>query len=97
MKIEYHPALEQELQDVIDFYNERSKGLGTDFLNEFDRQVLKIAENPLQWTAVEDGVRRSMIKRFPFVIYFRIIEQNWIRITVVKHQRRHPIRGINRR
>ncbi|MGC8774816.1 MAG: hypothetical protein ACP5R6_06105 [Chlorobaculum sp.] len=46
MRIEYHPAIEDELRRIIDYYNECSAGLGTEFLNEFECQVLKIASNP---------------------------------------------------
>ena len=45
---------------------------------------------------IERDIRRSMLKRFPFVIYFRHISSDRIRITIVKHQRRHPKRGRQR-
>ena len=37
MKIEYHPAIEGELKEIIDYYNKHSSGLGKDFLSEFER------------------------------------------------------------
>jgi hypothetical protein len=43
MRIEYHPAIEGELSEIRDYYNERSRNLGDDFINEFERQVLRIA------------------------------------------------------
>lgn len=96
MRIEYHPAIEGELRRIIDYYNECSAGLGQEFLNEFERQVLKIASNPLRWVAVKGSIRRSLMHRFPYVIYFRIVHDDTLRVTVVKHQRRHPRRGISR-
>jgi len=94
MKIEYHPAIEHELRGIIDYYNECSAGLGKEFLNEFERQVIKIAANPYQWVAVKGSVRRSLMRRFPYVIYFRVVNKEALRVTVVKHQRRHPKRGF---
>jgi hypothetical protein len=46
MRIEYHPEIEGELAEIRDFYNERSPNLGDDFINEFERQVLRIASMP---------------------------------------------------
>ena len=46
MRIEYHPAIEGELAEIRDYYNEQSRNLGDDFINEFERQVLRIATMP---------------------------------------------------
>ena len=97
MKIEYHPAIEGELKEIIDYYNKHSSGLGKDFLSEFERQIFKISSMPTRWGVVEDDIRRSLIKRFPYVIYFRLVENNILRVLVVKHQRRHPNYGIKRK
>ena len=46
MTIEYHPAVEGEVAEARDFYESRVPGLGQDFVDEFERQVLKIADKP---------------------------------------------------
>lgn len=97
MRVEYHPAIEGELRAIIEYYNKCTKGLGTELLNEFERQILKIASKPTRWVTVEKDVRRSLMKRFPYVIYFRPLENNVLRVTVIKHQRRHPDYGRNRK
>lgn len=97
MRIEYHPALEKELREIIDYYEERSLGLGVAFLEEFERQVIAIAAMPERWMFVIDDIQRSLMKRFPYVIYFRVIDGTAIRITVVKHEKRHPLFGLSRR
>jgi hypothetical protein len=38
-----------------------------------------------------------MLARFPYVIYFLQTHANRLRVTVVKHQRRHPDLGRERR
>lgn len=97
MRIEYHPALENELREIIDYYEERSLGLGVAFLEEFERQVIAIAATPERWMFVVDDIQRSLMKRFPYVIYFRVVAGTVIRITVVKHEKRHPLFGLSRR
>ena len=97
MTVEYHPAVQQEVQRIRDYYNERVPGLGGDFVDEFERQVLRIAAAPKHWMVIKHDVRRSLMKRFPYIIYFREIGLDRVRITVVKHERRHPARGLQRK
>lgn len=97
MRVEYHPAIEHELREIMEYYNLCSSGLGLEFLNEFERQILKIASLPTQWRIAENDIRRALMKRFPYVIYFRVLKNDVLRVTVVKHQRRHPDYGLNRK
>ena len=97
MRIEYHPAIEGELVEIRDYYNEQSRNLGDDFINEFERQVLRIAAMPYRWMVVRGDTRRALMKRFPYLILFRVVNGEVIRITVIKHERRHPAFGVNRR
>ena len=32
MRVEYHPAIEQEIQEIVGYYNKVVDGLGTEFL-----------------------------------------------------------------
>ena len=97
MRIEYHPAIEGELAEIRDYYNEQSRNLGDDFINEFERQVLRIAAMPSRWMVVRGDTRRALMKRFPYLILFRVVNDAVIRITAFKHERRHPAYGMNRR
>ncbi len=97
MRVEYHPALEAELREIRDYYNDRSARLGDEFIDEFERQVLRIASMPERWMIVRGDTRRALMKRFPYVILFRVLEEPALRITVVKHERRHPAYGIHRK
>ena len=97
MRIDYHPAIAPELEEIRDYYERVSFGLGTDFIDEFERQVLAIAARPSRWMVVRGDIRRSLMKRFPYVILFRIVGDDWIRVTVVKHEKRHPAFGLQRR
>jgi toxin ParE1/3/4 len=96
MRIEYHPAIEAELTEVRDYYNSQSQNLGHDFVNDFERQVLRIAAMPTRWMIVRGDTRRALMRRFPYLILFRIVNESVIRITVIKHERRHPSYGMHR-
>ncbi len=97
MTVEYHPAVEAELEEIRNFYDGRRPGLGREFIDEFERLVLRMTAAPGRWMVVEADIRRALMRRFPYVIYFKQVGQERIRITVVKHQRRHPAYGRERR
>lgn len=99
MRVEYHPTLEQELRDIVGYYNQCSQGLGHEFLNEFEKEILSIAALPKRWRVIDTelGIRRALMKRFPYVIYYRVLGDEILRVTVVKHQRRHPTLGMGRK
>jgi plasmid stabilization system protein ParE len=97
MRIEYHPALEAELAEVRDYYNELLQGLGDEFIDEFELQVLRISAMPRRWMVLRGDIRRALMKRFPYVILFRLVDEPAIRITVVKHEKRHPSYGLERK
>jgi hypothetical protein len=60
-------------------------------------EIIWIYESPHQWIEIQGGIRRSLMSRFPYVIYFRIVNKNTLRITIIKHQRRHPQLGLDRK
>jgi toxin ParE1/3/4 len=97
MKVEYHPAIEAEVRSIQDHYEARSPGLGRAFVDEFERQVLQLAARPERWMVITGDLRRCLMRRFPYIIYFRSVDPERVRITVVKHQRRHPDYGRKRK
>jgi len=97
MKIEYHPAIEAEVRAIRDYYDARSPGLGGVFIEEFERQILQLVAKPRRWMVIAGDIRRCLMRRFPYIIYFRCVAPDRIRITVVKHQRRHPNFGRERK
>ena len=59
MTVEYHPAVEAELEEIRNFYEEQRPGLGREFIDEFERLVLRMAATPARWMAVEADIRRA--------------------------------------
>lgn len=51
-------------------YGAQRPNLGLAFLDEFDRTISLIREAPLLSTLVDPPVRRALIHRFPFGVFF---------------------------
>jgi hypothetical protein len=48
-----------------------------------------IQEAPERWNVIEADVRRYLMPRFPYAIYYRIYPDH-LRILAFKHHSRHP-------
>jgi hypothetical protein len=62
---------------------------GAQFLDAADRAILIILEAPDRWSIIEADVRRYLMSRFPFAIYYRVLPDQ-IRNLAFKHHSRHP-------
>lgn len=89
MQVVYHPEAEAELLEAVGFYEERLEGLGDRFLNEVDQRISEVLDAPNRWRVVEADVRRVILRRFPYGIYYRVAGEE-LRILAVKHHSRHP-------
>lgn len=96
MRLIHHPAAEAELISAARFYETRVSGLGSDFLAEFDHCIAVILEAPERWRPVKDDLRRYLMPRFPYGLYYRI-EGDEVRLLVIKHHSQHPDYGMSRR
>ena len=58
------PAVEAELREIQRYYEERSPGLGAQFVDEFERQILALAATPERWMVVTADIGRCLMRRF---------------------------------
>lgn len=96
MKLIFRRLAGQDLENAGIFYEEREPGLGERFLDEVDRLLLQVQENPLQFPAFDYGVRRGLVKSFPYAVYF-FIDDGTIVVLAVLHQHRRPGAWLGRR
>lgn len=85
-----HSEARAELDGAIAYYEEQKTGLGLDFLSEVERTVSKIQQNPnLGASYKTTGLRRYVMQRFPFLIFYREFEEI-IWIVAIAHSNRRP-------
>ena len=97
MTVEYHPLTVSDLNNAVAYYNQQRAGLGVEFRSEAHAAVARVCANPTQHAVVEHGIRRCLVNRFPYAVLFRLINQDAIRVLVIRHHRRHPNFGLGRR
>jgi plasmid stabilization system protein ParE len=89
MRLIHHPDAEKELIEAALFYERRVPTLGAQFLDAADRAIRAIQEAPGRSGIIEADVRRYLMPRFPYAIYYRILPDH-LRILAFKHHSRHP-------
>jgi len=89
MEILFHKLAKNELIKSRDYYDDIILGLGEHFINEFEKSLDRIKENPNLYPKVLKDIRKCNLKIFPFSIYFDINTNN-IRILAISHQKRKP-------
>ena len=72
-----------------EYLNGKVPGLGDAFADEIEAGIQKICATAYVWRVIEDDVRRFLIERFPYGIYYTV-ENDRIVIWAVKHLRRDP-------
>ncbi len=80
---------EVELWEAVQYYESRSPGLGLDFYAEVEASVDAISQSPDRCPARDDGTRRHLTHRFPYVVvYVRLPDHIWI--IAFAHCKRRP-------
>jgi plasmid stabilization system protein ParE len=62
-------------------------GLGLRLLEDFEKSLYKISINPLSFGLFDSYHRKARMKKFPFIIFFEVLE-NEIIISRIRHAKR---------
>ena len=93
-QVVFRPQAEDEILEARQWYESRQTGLGRAFGQAADEIVSRIAANPLAFPRVGNEIRRAVLSRFPYAIYFRDVENTIVVLAV--HGQRDPKRWQNR-
>ena len=78
----FHPEAQQELIDAAVWYDDRREGLGDEFIDAVSALVAEIRSMPERFPVVHDDVRQGILRRFPFVVYFRLVGERILVVSV---------------
>ena len=70
-------------------------GKADQFLAAIDDAFEQIAHRPLMFPIVYQDVRRALLRRFPFCVFF-VLEEDRAVVLAVHHQRRDPAKRPSR-
>jgi toxin ParE1/3/4 len=85
-----HSEAIAELDAAVAYYEQQRKGLGLEFLSSVERAFALIQQNPKLGTAYKlSRLRRYVLQRFPFSIFFAELEA-YLWIVAIAHSKRRP-------
>lgn len=83
------PRADLDIEAAFQWYEKEQPGLGSEFLDELRAAYDRIVEGPLKYQHLRSGVRRALLRRFPYAVYFAV-EQTVIVVLAVLHASRDP-------
>jgi len=80
---------ELDIAGAINWYEEQRMGLGSDFYAQFSRTIERLADSPLIYPVVYREVRRAVLHRFPYLVWYRV-QDAVVTVVACTHAKRHP-------
>ena len=97
MKLEIivRPEAAREVQEAFDWYEEKSEGLGLEFLRAADACMAGIKRNPLSSPVMYRDIHRSLLRKFPYALFYMVKAERII-VLACFHAKRNPIDWMRR-
>jgi plasmid stabilization system protein ParE len=89
LQLVIRPAAESDVAEAYEWYEERRQGLGDDLLLSVEATLAAICERPASFPIVHQDIRRALIRRFPFGVFY-ILDKTKLIVLAVFHARRDP-------
>ena len=84
------PEAELDLEVAAGWYEARRRGFGAEFYDELSQRLDSLADSALLYEERFSGVRRLFSRRFPYAIYYRILDDEVVVIAILHMRRRSP-------
>lgn len=89
MTIKFHSEARKELLEIAEYYEEQVVGLGVDFIDEVEKVLNIIEQQPASGVKITKTERRFLLSRFPYGIIYAI-EGDLIIIFALMNLKRKP-------
>jgi toxin ParE1/3/4 len=76
---------------AVSWYDQQRAGLGQQFLHQLNEATEMIASAPLSAPAIRGRIRRAVIRRFPYLLFY-VIEEEEVIVLACLHASRDPER-----
>lgn len=85
----FRPAAAADVEDAWRWYEARRDGLGEEFLGVVQATLAQIEALPESAPVVYRDIRRQLLRRFPYGLFYRLLEGQVV-IVACFHAKRDP-------
>ena len=89
MTLRFTRAAESDVDGVLSWYRERGHDLANEFLSALDQCLDTIQGNPEAFAVIHRDIRRALLRRFPYCIFY-IISHSEVIVLACLHGHRDP-------
>jgi plasmid stabilization system protein ParE len=89
MNLRYTDRAKDDLELAFAWYERQRRGLGFEFLDCVENSVKLILENPEMYNVYYSDFRGSVIRRFPFTVFYTL-EESEVVVHSVFDSRQSP-------
>jgi toxin ParE1/3/4 len=83
------PVARQEYDDAVDYYEGQRTGLGQQFADRVNEVIRRIGNNPKIHGIVTGDIRKAVVSKFPYCIFYRELADR-VEVIAVFHTSRDP-------
>jgi plasmid stabilization system protein ParE len=89
MTLEISELASREILDAKEYYNLQQPGLGDRFFELIRESMDHLIVSPRLYPQVSPDLRRIILHKFPYSIYYALLDQSIVVVSVA-HQHRKP-------
>ena len=89
LPVVYRRKVGRDLSAGFGYYEGQTEGLGEEFLTAVDSTFDAIDGYPQMFAQVHGEVRRALVSRFPYAVFYRVESKRVVVLTVL-HTARDP-------
>lgn len=87
--VRYTPAAAAEVENGIGWYGQTDINQGAAFVQEIERTEVHLASHPELYQRVEGEIRRAVLRRFPYALFY-VIEIDLVLVLACMHHHQKP-------
>ena len=91
IRVVFRAAANHDIDDAFAWYERQQVGLGDRFVKALGMVVERIRMNPEAYTCVRGVIRRAILPRFPYLLFY-VAEAERIVVIACLHASRDPRR-----
>ena len=93
MRVRYTPRAFADREEIYTYLDHRNPRAAREVKSFIKQRIASLADNPSRSPLIKElGVHAHWLGRYPYIIYYRIVE-NEVWIVHIRHVTREPWRG----